>query len=79
MMTDLILHITEEQRQRIENIAQQRGYKAPDDYLLALFELDAEDDDFEEDPVAAFRQSWHEAMTGQTYPIATLWDNMDDE
>jgi hypothetical protein len=59
-------------------MAQQRGYKAPDDYLLALFELDAENDT-EEDPVAAFRQSWHEAMTGQTYPISTLRDNMDDE
>ncbi len=77
-MSDLVIHLTNEQRERIESAAKQRGYTAPDDYLLALFELDAEDDDFE-DPIAAFRQSWHEAMTGQTHPISTLWDNMDDE
>jgi len=78
-MSDLVIHVTNEQRQRLEKVARERGFNAPDDYLLALFELDVEDDDAEEDPVAAFRQSWHEAMTGKTYPISTLWDDMDDE
>ncbi len=77
-MSDLVIHTTEEQRELIEQVARKRGYKTADDYLLALFEFDIQDDD-EEDPVAAFRQSWYEAMTGQTYPISTLWDNMDDE
>lgn len=26
-----------------------------------------------------FRQSWHEAMTGQTIPVAELWSGLDDE
>lgn len=26
-----------------------------------------------------FRQSWHEAMTGQTIRVAQLWEGLDDE
>ena len=26
-----------------------------------------------------FRQSWHEAMTGQTIPVSELWEGLDDE
>lgn len=33
-------------------------------------EIGLEDDD----PVEEFRQAWHEAMTGQTFPIEELWD-----
>ena len=43
-MTDLVLHMTPEQRQRIEAMAHKRGYQAPNDYLLALAELDAQGD-----------------------------------
>lgn len=25
----------------------------------------------------SFRQGWHEAQQGMTYPIATLWDDLD--
>lgn len=25
------------------------------------------------------RQSWHEAMTGKTIPVAQLWEGLDDE
>ncbi|MBD1850803.1 hypothetical protein [Leptolyngbya sp. FACHB-711] len=25
-----------------------------------------------------FRQSWHEAMTGQTIPIAQVWEGLED-
>ena len=28
--------------------------------------------------LADFRQAWHEAMTGQTIPIAQLWDGLED-
>lgn len=28
--------------------------------------------------LADFRQGWHEAMTGQTLPVAQLWDGIDD-
>jgi hypothetical protein len=27
----------------------------------------------------SFRQGWHEAMTGQTIPLAELWDGIDAE
>lgn len=27
----------------------------------------------------SFRQGWKEAQCGETYPIATLWDDMNDE
>ena len=43
-MSELVIHVTNEQRQRIEKVARERGYKAPDDYLLALFEIDSERD-----------------------------------
>jgi hypothetical protein len=26
---------------------------------------------------ASFRQGWHEAQQGVTYPLATLWDDID--
>jgi hypothetical protein len=29
--------------------------------------------------VASFRQRWQEAMTGNTQPVATLWDEIDAE
>ena len=87
-MTDLVLHISQEQRQRIENMAHQRGYEALDAYLLALAELDAQgdlllrdaaDDLTQEQLEANFRQGLHEAVSGQTYPIDKLWDMVDDD
>lgn len=84
-MTDLVLHMTAEQRQRIEDMARQRGYQEPDAYLLALAELDAQgelilrdsDDLTEEQLKANFRQGLHEVVSGQTYPIDKLWDMVD--
>jgi predicted transcriptional regulator len=35
------------------------------------------DDDSIESVRASIRQGWHEAMTGQTYPISQLWDGID--
>lgn len=29
--------------------------------------------------VISFRQGWQEAMTGNTQPVATLWDEIDAE
>ncbi|MBD2579758.1 hypothetical protein [Oscillatoria sp. FACHB-1406] len=28
--------------------------------------------------LADFRQAWHEAMTGQTIPVAQLWEGIED-
>ncbi|PZV10382.1 MAG: hypothetical protein DCF22_16930 [Leptolyngbya sp.] len=35
------------------------------------------DDDPTETVIEGIRQGWHEAMTGQTYPISQLWDRID--
>jgi hypothetical protein len=37
------------------------------------------DDDSIESVRESIRQGWHEAMTGQTYPIAQLWDDIDTD
>ncbi len=73
-MTELILHLTREQRQHIEEAAHQRGFDAPDDYLLALVEADEKNR-----LLADLRQSIHEAMTGDTIPASKLLEALEDE
>ena len=36
------------------------------------------DDKSQAEVLADFRQSWHEAMTGQTTPVAQLWEGIED-
>ncbi|MCC6893725.1 MAG: hypothetical protein IT321_12950 [Anaerolineae bacterium] len=69
-------------------MARQRGYHAPDAYLLALAELDTQgeltlhddkDELTQEQLEANFRQGLHETVTGQTYPIDKLWDMVDSD
>jgi hypothetical protein len=64
------IQFTEEQQARIKAQADKQGYDDLAAYLLALVEVDAEEDilDDEEDVVADFREAWHQAMTGQTRP-----------
>jgi hypothetical protein len=46
--------------------------------VLVADDLQADpDDDSIESVREGIRQGWHEAMTGQTYPIAQLWDSID--
>lgn len=71
-MDGLILRITPEQRQHIEEVARERGYKAPDDYLLALVEADEKNR-----LIADFKQSIHEAMTGDTIPASKLLEALE--
>jgi len=40
-------------------------------------EIPDPDDDPTETVIESIRQGWHEAMTGQTHPIAQLWDEID--
>ena len=72
----LTLDITRAERERIEAQARQHGYDTVQAYLLSLVEADTIVDGldvyFNTDPEAAFRQSWHEAMTNQTHPVSTL-------
>lgn len=37
-----------------------------------------EDEQPKEEILADFRQAWQEAMTGQTIPVAQLWEGIDD-
>ena len=39
-------------------------------------EIPDPDDDPTETVIEGIRQGWHEAMTGQTYPISQLWDGI---
>ena len=75
----LMIDLTLEDRQRIEELAQRRGYSAASDYLLALVELDEEEFDEKEALLDDLRQSIHEAMTGQTIPASELRAALDDE
>jgi len=72
-MSDLVIHVTNEQRQRIEEFARRRGYKAPDDYLLALVEADEK-----AQLLSDLRQGIHEAMTGDTIPASKLLEALNE-
>lgn len=37
-----------------------------------------ENDKPKEEILEDFRQGWHEAMTGQTIPVAQLWEGLED-
>ena len=36
------------------------------------------DDKSQTEVLADFRQAWHEAMSGQTIPVAQLWEGIED-
>ena len=69
--------------------AEARGYASLSAYLRALVAADelvlALRDDWRntDDGVdvieVAFRESWHEAMTGQTLRVDQLWDSLDND
>lgn len=63
----MVIQLPDEQKARIEALAHERGYENAADYLLALVNVDAEENILSETSLTDdFRQSWHEAMTGQT-------------
>jgi uncharacterized protein YrzB (UPF0473 family) len=37
------------------------------------------DDKSQTEVLADFRQAWHEAMTGQTIPVAQLWQGLEND
>jgi hypothetical protein len=84
MMADentLVIDLTVEERQRIEMLAHKRGYAEPQDYLLALVNLDADSDQITDEKtqlIADFREAWHDALSGNIRPIEELWNDMDN-
>jgi hypothetical protein len=78
----LVIDLTVEERQRIETLAHKRGYAEPQDYLLALVNIDAESNpilDEKSQLIADFREAWHDAMSGNIRPIEELWDDLNDD
>jgi Arc/MetJ-type ribon-helix-helix transcriptional regulator len=68
----MVIQIPDEQRERIETLAHERGYDNATDYVLALIDADEEELDFIDDPEedaidleADFREAWRAAMTGE--------------
>jgi hypothetical protein len=51
--------------------------------VIVLFSEEVSEDDPDDEPTESvlegIRQGWHEAMTGQTYPISELWERVDAE
>lgn len=45
--------------------------------VLILEEAD-QDDTSQAEVLSDFRQAWHEAMTGQTIPVAQLWEGLEN-
>ena len=92
-MTDktftLTIQLSEERYRALEEQARQHDYEDPAAYLLALAEQDTEEDDVDADftkerILENFKEAWHDAMTGNTYPADVLWDDefwnsIDDE
>jgi hypothetical protein len=72
-MSDLVIHLTDEQRQRIEERARQQGFSTPTAYLLSLVE---EDEPTKEEVLEGFRQGWAAAMKGDTIPASKLQESI---
>ena len=69
--TPLTLHVTPEQRQKIEHLAEVNGFQSPEDYLLSIFETLIEEPT-KEDVLEDIRISFREALNGQTIPVAEM-------
>jgi hypothetical protein len=65
----LMIDVTPEERQRIENLARQHGFDTPGEYLLSLVE---EDKPTKEELINGFREGWAAAMKGDTIPASKL-------
>lgn len=47
--------------------------------VIVLISEEADiDDKSQAEVLADFRQSWHEAMTGKTIPVAQIWEGIED-
>ncbi|MDJ0620814.1 MAG: hypothetical protein QNJ63_29435 [Calothrix sp. MO_192.B10] len=47
--------------------------------IVLISEETDQDDTSQTEILADFRQAWHEAMTGQTIPVAQLWESLDND
>jgi hypothetical protein len=47
--------------------------------IVLILDEEAPDETSQAEVLADFRQAWHEAMTGQTIPVAQLWEGLEDD
>ncbi|ALF52500.1 hypothetical protein ACX27_06005 [Nostoc piscinale CENA21] len=47
--------------------------------IVLIPEEEVLDEQSQAEVLADFRQAWHEAMTGQTIPVAQLWEGLEDD
>ncbi len=47
--------------------------------IILIPEEEILDDQSQAEVLADFRQAWHEAMTGQTIPVAQLWEGLEND
>jgi hypothetical protein len=47
--------------------------------IVLIPEEDVLDDQPQSEVLADFRQAWHEAMTGQTIPVAQMWEGLEND
>ncbi|WP_251959459.1 type II toxin-antitoxin system RelN family antitoxin [Nostoc commune] len=46
--------------------------------IILIPEEEVLDNQSQAEVLADFRQAWHEAMTGQTIPVAQLWEGLEN-
>ncbi|WP_375501639.1 hypothetical protein [uncultured Nostoc sp.] len=47
--------------------------------IVLIPEEEILNDQSQAEVLADFRQAWHEAMTGQTIPVAQLWEGLEND
>ncbi len=47
--------------------------------IVLIPEQGASNDTPQAEVLADFRQAWHEAMTGQTIPVAQIWEGLEND
>lgn len=47
--------------------------------IILIPEEEVLDDQSQAEVLADFQQAWHEAMTGQTIPVAQLWEGLEND
>lgn len=83
MDSDIIIHVTVEERKQIETLARERGMAV--DELVRWLIVDFVEDEVENidaeavDVEAEFRQSLRDALAGNVLPLDELWKAVDDE
>ena len=47
--------------------------------IVLIPEQETSNDTPQTEALADFRQAWHEAMTGQTIPVAQIWEGLEND